>query len=75
MKLLLLGTVLATSACVKQSQSTVSSPATARPTPALRDICTDARFNSICTPVQMPGPVQIDINTAGRQPANPPAFS
>jgi hypothetical protein len=72
MKLLLIATALATTACVKQGQ--VAGP-TARPAPALRDICTDARFNSVCTPVQMPGPIQIDINTAGRHPANPPAFS
>jgi hypothetical protein len=72
MKLLLIGTALAATACVKQGQAPSSS---VRPAPALRDICTDARFNSLCTPVQMPGPVQIDINTAGRHPANPPAFS
>jgi hypothetical protein len=76
MKLLLLGIAIATTACVKQGQTpSTSAPAAARPAPALRDICTDARFNSLCTPVRMPGPVQIDINTAGRQPANPPAFS
>jgi len=76
MKLLLLGIAIATTACVKQGQTpTTSSPAAAGPTPALQNICSDARFKSLCTPVQMPGPVQIDINTAGRQPANPPAFS
>ena len=72
MKLLLLGTALAMTACVKQGQ--VAGPS-ARPAPALRDICTDSRFQSLCTPVQMPGPVQIDTNTAGPQRANPPAFS
>ena len=73
MKLLLIGTALAATACVKQGP--VAGPTTARPAPALEDICTDARFHMLCTPVQMPGPVQIDTNTAGRHPANPPAFS
>ena len=70
MKSLLLAT-LALSACVKQGSAVHSE----RPAPALRDICTDARFQSLCTPVQMPGPTQIDINTAGRHPANPLALS
>lgn len=70
MKSLLLA-ALALTACAKQGPATHSE----RPAPALRDICTDARFQSLCTPVQMPGtPTQIDINTAGRHPANPPAF-
>lgn len=72
MKSLLLA-ALALSACVKQGAA-VQSP-TERPAPALRDLCTDARFQSLCTPVQMPGPTQIDINTAGRHPANPLALS
>ena len=71
MKSLLLA-ALALSACVKQGAA--STPAD-RPAPALRDLCTDARFQSLCTPVQMPGPTQIDINTAGRHPANPLALS
>ena len=69
MKSLLLA-ALALSACVKQGAAVQPE----RPAPALRDICTDARFQSLCTPVQMPGPTQIDINTAGRHPANPLAF-
>ena len=72
MKSLLLA-ALALSACVKQGAA-VHTPAE-RPAPALRDICTDARFQSLCTPVQMPGPTQIDINTAGRHPSNPPVLS
>jgi hypothetical protein len=59
MKPLLLGIALALAACVKQGQVHDQ-----RPAPALRDICTDARFKSICTPQQMPGatPVQVDTN-------------
>jgi hypothetical protein len=58
MKPLLLGLVLAGSACVKQGQVHDT-----RPAPALQDICNDARFKSICTPQQMPpAPVQIDTN-------------
>jgi hypothetical protein len=75
MKLLLLGIVLAATACVKQGPAARN--VIERPAPALRDLCTDARFNSLCTPVQMPvsTPVQIDINTAGHHAPNPPAFS
>ncbi|HSN29529.1 MAG TPA: hypothetical protein VLT45_24745 [Kofleriaceae bacterium] len=74
MKSLLLA-ALALTACAKQGPAMhTERPAPERPAPALRDICTDARFQSLCTPVQMPGPTQIDINTAGRHPANPPAF-
>ena len=68
MKSLLLA-ALALSGCVKQGTAVHTTPD--RPAPALRDICTDARFQSLCTPVQMPGPTQIDINTAGRHPSNP----
>jgi hypothetical protein len=58
MKPLLLGTLLAMSACVKQGQVHDQ-----RPAPALRDICTDARFKSVCTPQEMPpAPVQVDTN-------------
>lgn len=70
MKSLLLA-ALALTACAKQGPAM----RVERPAPPLRDICTDARFQSLCTPVQMPGPTQIDINTAGRHPADPPAFS
>lgn len=60
MKPLLLGIALATTACVKQGQVRDAQ----RPAPALQDICTDARFKSICTPQEMPGaaPVQVDTN-------------
>ena len=70
MKSLLLA-ALALTACAKQGPAMHSE----RPAPALRDICTDSRFQSLCTPVQMPGATRIDINTAGRHSANPPAFS
>jgi hypothetical protein len=49
---------LALAGCVKQGQVHAD-----RPAPALRDLCTDARFKSICTPVQMPSAgVIIDTN-------------
>jgi hypothetical protein len=49
---------LALAGCVKQGQVRDD-----RPAPALRDLCTDARFKSICTPVQMPSAgVIIDTN-------------
>jgi hypothetical protein len=70
MKPLLLGIVLAQAACVKQGQVHDQ-----RPTPALRDICNDARFKTICTPQQMPGatPVQVDTNLV--VPHSAPLFS
>lgn len=49
---------LALAGCVKQGQVRDE-----RPAPALRDLCTDARFKSICTPVEMPGAgVRVDTN-------------
>jgi hypothetical protein len=57
MKLLPLGIALALAGCVKQGQVRDE-----RPAPALRDLCTDARFKSVCTPVQMPGASQVDID-------------
>jgi hypothetical protein len=58
MKPLLLGILLATSACVKQGQVHDQ-----RPTPALRDICTDARFRSVCTPQEMPPAPALQVDT------------
>jgi len=58
MKSLALIAVLAAAGCVKQGQVRDE-----RPAPALRDLCTDARFKSICTPVQMPTEgVRVDTN-------------
>jgi hypothetical protein len=58
MKSLALIAVLAFAGCVKQGQVRDE-----RPAPALRDLCTDARFKSICTPVQMPTEgVRVDTN-------------
>jgi hypothetical protein len=58
MKSLALIAVLAFAGCVKQGQVRDE-----RPAPALRDLCTDARFKSICTPVQMPtAGVRVDTN-------------
>ena len=49
---------LALAGCVKQGQMRDE-----RPAPALRDLCTDARFKSLCTPVQMPSAgVRVDTN-------------
>lgn len=49
---------LALAGCVKQGQVRDE-----RPAPALRDLCTDARFKSICTPVEMPGSgIRVDTN-------------
>ena len=57
MKNLPLVIALALAGCVKQGQVRDE-----RPAPALRDLCTDARFKSICTPVQMPGAIRVDTN-------------
>ena len=58
MKSLALIAVLAFAGCVKQGQVRDE-----RPAPALRDLCTDARFKSICTPVQMSTEgVRVDTN-------------
>jgi len=57
---------LALAGCVKQGQVRDE-----RPAPALRDLCTDARFKSICTPVQMPGSgVRVDTNLLVPPPAH-----
>jgi len=49
---------LALAGCVKQGQVRDE-----RPAPALRDLCTDARFKDVCTPVQMPSAgVRVDTN-------------
>jgi hypothetical protein len=49
---------LALAGCVKQGQVRDE-----RPAPALRDLCRDARFKSICTPVQMPDAgIRVDTN-------------
>jgi len=58
MKSLPLVIALALAGCVKQGQVRDE-----RPAPALRDLCTDARFKSICTPVQMPSAgIRVDTN-------------
>ena len=58
MKSLAILVPLALAGCVKQGQVRDE-----RPAPALRDLCKDARFQSLCTPVQMPSAgIRVDTN-------------
>jgi len=57
---------LATTACVKQGQ------VRERPAPELRLLCTDPRYQSVCTPGD-PGAPQVDTNLAVPPPGNKPS--
>jgi hypothetical protein len=57
-------TALALAACTKHGHAPATTPSSAPPSPPvdLYNLCSDARFESMCTPVPDQQPVRIDTN-------------